>query len=779
MFIDSSWIDQELYAKVSPYLNLGSGYSVVFAQRTAIPVMSFTMHSTLQYGGGLNIIEQFVLKLAATLHPTIPQFAQITTLDEDIAKSVVDKMVVRNVVQLDEEQTMVLTDDGREIYHRLQTEQSVSQQIAGYRDVLTNDIALVSSADTLGSLVSGSSGNYLIEGIADQKKHSEFPSVEKLQEVFQKLTPADPYYGYRLLTTEFVGNSLVRRERPLGLLLIYDIVTKRLSVKVFDILKNHFNPALEQYYDPDHVAQKAGLVIEEEQTSRKPDADEVKVSEYIQDYIEALEKTRKSSKTDEETASPFELLVDFQIKPRFLELVQTAKQEIFLLSPWVNNFAMEPLIEPFTEAVKRGVRVIIAWGIDSAITHEIREENRKWVNRFKHAKLPNGLPGISFVWAGNHHRKEIIVDREQYTIGSFNWLSYRGEETKNMKLRGESVLLIHDSQIANEARNYFVKLISPALKRDWKYYLANLDAQQERNICISVWTYLELYNEALKAIKMLAGDSGKRHVEIAKDSLLLMNKVMQLDADNGDAKALARAHKRMFDLAEDLGCLDELEPSQVNSVKISRDVYCDNEFRDIYLDDAGVKRLRSIIKISKQDRDRALNAIDDLIRDYPQSPQLRISKSLFMLTPLDISPKLQVLREAIELDPCFYDGYRRMSQVMLGTAFRLNNAPAHERTTLDAILFGMMAMVNQYPENERDHVIIECLMDNDGLFEDNWNDIYAEAVGVLDSGFQQIGQRQYPAEMVGQWEMELKNYKTAVTEMKKYLIFKNYLQWTD
>jgi len=531
MFTTSSWIDEELFAQAYPYLNLGAGYNVVLAKRTAIPVKAFAAQCTLAYSGGLNLLESFVIRAAATFSPTIEEFVDLTAVDLDIAEYLVESLIRVELICQNEDGALLLTDKGKEFYQRLLREDNIDKGIVGYQEFFTGQLQLLASEN---DFVNISDQDTQLLNINIEKILSlTIPSQEQLQETFLGMTDADPYFGYKLLSAQ-IQDSLEQKGIPVGVLLIHDVMTDSLHIKVFDLLRERFNPAFEQYYDPSHIAQVTDLVIEEENA----DFDD-SYAEIYQNYLAEVEQARLGALEDIRKNFVYELVVDHRIKPRFLELIEEAKHEILLLSPWVRNFAMEALIEPLTNAAKRGVRVIIAWGIDTDITPGIREENRMWMQRFKHAKLPSGLPGVFFVWTGNHHRKEIIVDQRHYVIGSFNWLSYRGEKIGNLKIRGESALFIHLAQIAKEGREYFKELVAPALKRDWKYYLANLHAQQERNTCISVWVHLGMYEKALQAIQMLLGNSGDDHLALAEQAWELMEETLEANSSMTDPKELA------------------------------------------------------------------------------------------------------------------------------------------------------------------------------------------------------------------------------------------------
>ena len=78
-------------------------------------------------------------------------------------------------------------------------------------------------------------------------------------------------------------------------------------------------------------------------------------AEIYQNYLAEVEQARLGALEDIRKNFVYELVVDHRIKPRFLELIEEAKHEILLLSPWVRNLLWKPT-EPLTNAAKRGVR---------------------------------------------------------------------------------------------------------------------------------------------------------------------------------------------------------------------------------------------------------------------------------------------------------------------------------------------------------------------------------------------------------------------------------------
>ena len=132
MFTVSSWIDEELIAQVYPYINLGIGYKVVFAKRAAVPVRSFSAQCTLTYSGGLNIIENFIVR-AAAFSFTVEEFIEFTSGDLDIAEYLIQRLTKVDLIYQNEDGALLLADKGKDLYERLQKEENRIKRLLGIR----------------------------------------------------------------------------------------------------------------------------------------------------------------------------------------------------------------------------------------------------------------------------------------------------------------------------------------------------------------------------------------------------------------------------------------------------------------------------------------------------------------------------------------------------------------------------------------------------------------------------------------------------------------------
>jgi len=142
------------------------------------------------------------------------------------------------------------------------------------------------------------------------------------------------------------------------------------------------------------------------------------------------------------------LLRSAEIRPFFLKMIREAKKKMLLISPWISDTVVdESLIKSFRQAVQKGCTILIGWGFNVRLEDEERKPSTELLETLSKIRDDSGLPAIHVQWLGHTHNKEIVVDNRSHLLGSFNWLSYRGD----YKIRGESVYHIESKENATIA----------------------------------------------------------------------------------------------------------------------------------------------------------------------------------------------------------------------------------------------------------------------------------------------------------------------------------------
>jgi hypothetical protein len=140
--------------------------------------------------------------------------------------------------------------------------------------------------------------------------------------------------------------------------------------------------------------------------------------------------------------------------------LQEAREEVIVIAPWLNRRTCDDaLCDLVAQAVKRGVRVRIGYGIterpgdpDLGRHHA----NAQKVIRALRAAVARDISAeqarlLDIQRVSDTHEKILVCDRSFAVIGSFNWLSYRGELDREYR-REASVILRESASVAELAR---------------------------------------------------------------------------------------------------------------------------------------------------------------------------------------------------------------------------------------------------------------------------------------------------------------------------------------
>jgi hypothetical protein len=133
----------------------------------------------------------------------------------------------------------------------------------------------------------------------------------------------------------------------------------------------------------------------------------------------------------------------YEHRPYMNQAIAEAKTRLLITSPWVKGSVVQnDLMFALDAAAKRGVAIHIGYGISLDA-----EKCDPWAIE-KLNKLANQYKNVVVTCLGSTHAKILIWDDNSIS-GSFNWLSFRGDDDRTYR-QEHSVLLMNQAQITND-----------------------------------------------------------------------------------------------------------------------------------------------------------------------------------------------------------------------------------------------------------------------------------------------------------------------------------------
>lgn len=168
--------------------------------------------------------------------------------------------------------------------------------------------------------------------------------------------------------------------------------------------------------------------------------------------IEAEDRLREASQQLLEAQNALD-----QITVRFLSvydhprILQRAFDEcnerLMIISPWTGSSVVNTkFVDSLKQVLQRGVKVYIAYGLGKQGQHNRSRGDEQAEASLK--QLATQYSNFRLKFVGNTHAKVLLYDRKYVALGSFNWLSYKGDPQKTF--RDEQGVLIAKPELVDE-----------------------------------------------------------------------------------------------------------------------------------------------------------------------------------------------------------------------------------------------------------------------------------------------------------------------------------------
>ncbi|MBD2167338.1 hypothetical protein H6G04_23395 [Calothrix membranacea FACHB-236] len=499
MFLTSSNkpIDDSLKNLVEEITTQNPHLSVLVARQLRYSLQQTNVELTITEPRPLNVLEEFIIRAGIEFEPppTAKELASILGLDSIFVESTIKTL--QRLQTLAPKSPITVTEQGRLFYEKGSVPQPPhAVQIYAITDALSDNITFQTEPLNEINLNLPNLATFLNINVPNQEISSL--TLEQIQTSLQASDVAlhVPEAG-KVVTAFRVLQSQQIIWRKISIFVIYDARKDKITIQLrrgkelldssskwLDTLLDEGKISLSELCKSSNTAINFEL---EATVNHKNEAIESRFTKIRQQALENDVKPSTKRKKSSDSGNVIQLS-DRQIHQTFLEIINAAKFQIIIYSPWVNQvIANREILEVLEQAAKRGVSIIIGYGISPQT--EIPET-------IQAIKIPEGLPYIQLAELAGSHIKEVIVDKQIYLCGSYQWLNYNGEQIP----LGESVYHVTIPQQVNEAYEFLTQRFHNHAQQLWLKALENRDTQLARN-SLYLWSAMKMENIALKEIE--------------------------------------------------------------------------------------------------------------------------------------------------------------------------------------------------------------------------------------------------------------------------------------
>ncbi|MEH2414572.1 hypothetical protein [Nostoc sp.] len=508
MFLASSPkpIDDNLKKLVDEIEAQSPSLSVLAARQFRYSLRQTPVEVNIKEPRQFNVLEEFIIRAAIEFQPppTENELASVLGLDSIFIKTTTTTL--RSLQTLSPTSPLTVTPEGRSFYEKGSVPQPPYPiQIYAIIDPLSDNITFQSESlnettITLPDLADFITIDHTIADIASLP-------LEEIQKSIQAsgLGLHAPEEG-KIVTSYRVLASTKKFWRKISLFIIFDALEDKLSIQIRNgkqILESASN-LLEVLHAEGKISLQALCKVSTETINFEREAILKQKNTEVEARLENIRQkalknaTKTSQKVDNSTLLGEAVqLRDGQISLAFSEVLNSAKSQILIYSPWVNQAVVnEKFLTLLQKLANRGVWILIGHGISRREEDEDKPIPPEVQKKLRAIKTPDGLASVQVFWLGDSHVKEVIVDKQIHLCGSHNWLSYRGDYLP----RGESVYKVTIPHQVQETYQFLANRFQNRAEKLWKNSLENRNSQLAiESLC--VWGALGMEDIALKEIQ--------------------------------------------------------------------------------------------------------------------------------------------------------------------------------------------------------------------------------------------------------------------------------------
>lgn len=500
MFLASSNkpIDDSLKTLVEEITAQNPHLSVLAARQLRYSLQQTTVELTITEPRPLNVLEEFIIRAGIEFDPspTAKELASILGLDSIFVESTIKTL--QRLQTLAAKSPITVTEQGRLFYEKGSVPQPpYAVQIYAITDVFSDNITFQTEPLNEINLNLPNLANFL--NINLPNKDISSVSLEDIQKSLQASDVAlhVPEAGKIVTAFRVLQNPQIIW-RKISILVIYDANEDKISIQIrrgkeiLDFSSKWLNNLLsEGQISLSELCKSSNTATDfeiEATLNHKNDEIESRFNKIRQQALESNIKPSTRRKKSSDSGNVIQLS-DRQIYQTLLEILNAAKFQIIIYSPWINHIiANSEILAVLEQAAKRGVSILIGYGISPQIEQPISTE-------IPAIRTPADLPYIQLSELANSHIKEIIVDREIYLCSSSQWLDYNSEQI----LLGESVYHVTIPQQVNDAYEFLTQRFHNHTQQLWTKALEIRDTQLATD-SLYLWSAIGRENIALNEI---------------------------------------------------------------------------------------------------------------------------------------------------------------------------------------------------------------------------------------------------------------------------------------
>ncbi|MBW4574156.1 MAG: hypothetical protein KME08_02605 [Aphanothece sp. CMT-3BRIN-NPC111] len=521
MFLTSSAkpIAPELRESVDKIEQQSPGLSVLAARQFRYSLSQITVKVTISEPRKSNVLEEFILRAGIELEPppTEDELATVLGLDPVFVESTTANLRALQTLEVVPEGSIKLTTTGREFYEKGSIPQPPkTKDIYAISDQLMGNLIFQASRESTTGIDSLPDLADFV--IFDQRiTCASALSVEKLQQLVQNsgLGLHAPEEG-QIVTGCRVLSAPITLWKTVSILVIFDALENEVKLqarrgkKILEAASSWLNELLAE----GKVSLNVLCELTDEEIQHQCEAilkyKNAEVEERIEKLRMYVQETNiqlnaeqessseiKSSKVKNPEAGTAVQLRGSEISSALNEILNNARREIILYSPWVSaKVVNKEFIERLKKLANKGVSILIGHGISSTQAAEDRPIPPTVEEKLRAILTPDGLPAVLVFWLGGSHAKEVIVDREVHLCGSNNYLSCRAD----WHLWDEAVYKVTIPEQVQTAYDFYTKRFKVKAQQLWNEAVQKQDFRLAVEV-FCVWGVLGMEAEALNQLQ--------------------------------------------------------------------------------------------------------------------------------------------------------------------------------------------------------------------------------------------------------------------------------------